>query len=52
MKPQYATICGITRQELEDTFIPELNRLAETNELTYEETLNKMTALYDGYHFF
>ena len=51
MKPQYATICGITRQELEDTFIPELNRLAETNELTYEETLNKMTALYDGYHF-
>ena len=51
LKPQYATICGITRQELEDTFIPELNRLAETNELTYEETLNKMTALYDGYHF-
>ena len=51
MKPQYATICGITRQELEDTFIPELNRLAETNELTYEETLNKMTSLYDGYHF-
>ena len=44
MKPQYATICGITRQELEDTFIPELNRLAETNELTYEETLNKTYA--------
>ena len=51
MKPQYATICGITRQELEDTFIPELNQLAEMNELTYEETLNKMTTLYDGYHF-
>ncbi len=51
MKPQYATICGITRQELEDTFIPELNQLAEMNELTYEETVNKMTALYDGYHF-
>ena len=46
MKPQYATICGITRQELEDTFIPELNRLAETNELTYEETLNKICLLY------
>ena len=51
MKPQYATICGITRQELENTFIPELNQLAKTNELTYEDTLNKMTALYDGYHF-
>ena len=51
MKPQYATICGITRQELENTFFPELNQLAKTNELTYEDTLNKMTALYDGYHF-
>ena len=43
--------CGITRQELENTFFPELNQLAKTNELTYEDTLNKMTALYDGYHF-
>ena len=51
MKHQYATICGITRQELENTFFPELNQLAKTNELTYEDTLNKMTALYDGYHF-
>ena len=51
MKPQYATICGITRQELENTFFPELNQLAKTNELTYEDALNKMTALYDGYHF-
>ena len=51
IKPQYATVCGITRQELEDTFTSELNQLAEMNELTYEETLNKMTALYDGYHF-
>ena len=51
MKPQYATVCGITKQELEVTFAPELDRLAATNGLTYEETLNKMTALYDGYHF-
>lgn len=51
MKPQYATICGITHQELEDTFQPELHQLAQANSLTYEETLAKMTALYDGYHF-
>lgn len=51
MKPQYATICGITRQELEDTFAPELQRLAATNGLTYQETLDKMKTLYDGYHF-
>lgn len=51
MKPQYATICGITQQELEDTFAPELQRLAATNGLTYQETLDKMKTLYDGYHF-
>ena len=51
MKPQYATVCGITKQELIDTFTPELQKLAETNLLTPEETLHKMKALYDGYHF-
>ena len=29
MKPQYATVCGITKQELIDTFTPELQKLAE-----------------------
>ena len=52
MKPQYATICGITRQELEATFAPELERLAEANRLTREDALDKMEALYDGYHFY
>ena len=51
MKPQYATVCGITKQELIDTFTPELQKLAETNQLTPEETLHKIKALYDGYHF-
>lgn len=51
MKPQYATVCGITKQELIDTFTPELQKLAETNQLTPEETFHKMKALYDGYHF-
>lgn len=51
MKPQYATVCGITRQELIDTFTPELQQLAEANQLTWEETLAKMEATYDGYHF-
>lgn len=51
MKPQYAVICGITRQELLDTFTPELIRLGEANHLSFDETVEKMTALYDGYHF-
>ncbi|WP_455587578.1 ATP-binding protein [Bacteroides sp.] len=51
MKPQYATICGITEQELTETFAPELQELAEMNRLTPEETIQKMKRLYDGYHF-
>ncbi len=51
IKPQYATLCGITEQELVDVFTPELQRLAESNALTWEETLQKMKTMYDGYHF-
>ena len=51
MKPPYATICGITKQELIDTFTPELNKLASYNRMTPEDTIHKMTSLYDGYHF-
>ena len=51
MKPPYATICGITKQELIDTFTPELDKLASYNRMTPEDTIHKMTSLYDGYHF-
>lgn len=51
MKPQYATLCGITYQELVETFAPELQQLAEVNRLGFEETLDRMKRLYDGYHF-
>ena len=51
MKPQYATICGITLQELTHTFAPEIQQLAEHNGLTQEEALQKMKISYDGYHF-
>lgn len=49
--PDYATLCGITHQELLDTFHPELEILAGANSLSYEETVERMTRLYDGYHF-
>ena len=51
MKPQYATICGITMQELTHTFAPEIQQLAEHNGLAQEEALQKMKISYDGYHF-
>lgn len=51
MKPPYATVCGITKQELVDTFTPEITRLGEQNGLSFDETVAKLTTMYDGYHF-
>ena len=51
MKSPYATVCGITQQELVNTFTPEITRLGEQNELSFDETVAKLTAMYDGYHF-
>lgn len=47
----YATVCGITREELISTFHPELEVLGRANDTTYEETVDEMTRMYDGYHF-
>ncbi|MDR1033865.1 MAG: AAA family ATPase, partial [Bifidobacteriaceae bacterium] len=47
----YATICGITQEELEANFAPEIQKLADNNELTYDETLHKLRDEYDGYDF-
>ena len=47
----YATLCGITQQELETCFQPEIAALAEANELSKEETLKRLKQRYDGYHF-
>lgn len=51
MTPAYATLCGITREELVHTFEPEIGLLAQSEELSYEETLLRLEKMYDGYHF-
>lgn len=51
MKPPYAEICGITKEELLQVFAPEIEVLGEVNQLTFDETVNRLTAMYDGYHF-
>ena len=51
MSKAYATICGLTKQELLDNFALELEALAEENEQTFDETVQMMTQQYDGYHF-
>ena len=47
----YATICGISKQEVADNFMPEIEVMGEENGWIPEETLKQLTAFYDGYHF-
>lgn len=47
----YSTLCGLTLQEIEAYFKPELQFLGKANRQTYEETLARLTQMYDGYHF-
>ena len=49
--PKYAGICGISQSELEATFAPEIEALAQANELTRDETLKRLKQNYDGYCF-
>ena len=51
MHPQYAEICGITQSELETTFAPEIDAMANENNLTHDECLAKLKRFYDGYKF-
>ena len=50
-EPQFATICGISKQEVVDNFMPEIEQMAQFNKWTTEETLTKLKDYYDGYHF-
>ncbi len=50
-EPQFAAICGITKQEIFDNFMPEIEKLGNENEWDTEETVAQLKAYYDGYHF-
>lgn len=50
-EPEYAAICGITKEEVLRDFKPEINKLAEYEDWTFDEAVAKLTAYYDGYHF-
>ena len=50
-EPEYAAICGITKEEVLRDFKPEINRLAEYEGWTFDEAVAQLTAYYDGYHF-
>lgn len=47
----YSTICGITQEELVKVFIPEIEQIRARHQLSFDETVTKLTTQYDGYHF-
>ena len=50
-EPEYAAICGITKEEVLRDFKPEINKLADYEDWTFDEAVAQLTAYYDGYHF-
>ena len=51
LHPDYADVCGITEEEIHCYFEPALHRLAQAQEMTYDEALEELRSTYDGYHF-
>ncbi len=50
-EPEYAALCGITKEEMLRDFKPEINKLAEYEGCTFDEAVALLTVHYDGYHF-
>ncbi|MCR5621644.1 MAG: ATP-binding protein [Treponema sp.] len=51
MNDSYASICGITKEELLSQMKPEIQALADKRGLTYEGAVEALRKKYDGYHF-
>ena len=51
LEKHYAGICGMSQKELEANFQPEIQVLADSQDLTYQETLTTLQQWYDGYCF-
>ena len=52
LEKQYAGICGITEAELKHNFQPEIQSLADEQDLSYDQTLAALKQWYDGYCFY
>ena len=51
MKRPFATLCGITQEELEANFQEGIEALGEEYGLSHDEVITKLKEKYDGYHF-
>ncbi len=50
-EPEFAAICGITKDEVINDFKPEIEKLAEIEGWTFDEAVAQLKSYYDGYHF-
>lgn len=51
LHPDYATLCGITEEELLRTFRPELETLASALGTSFDQCLGEVRTRYNGYRF-
>ncbi|MDD6929200.1 MAG: AAA family ATPase [Treponema sp.] len=51
LSEKYSSICGISQEELEVNFAPEIEAMAKKNGYSKEECLAELKKNYDGYHF-
>ncbi len=47
----YASICGITDEEIDTVFHPYVQRLATASKRSYDDVRKELRIQYDGYHF-
>lgn len=51
MSDEFSAICGITKQEVLDNFQEGITDLAYANDLSFDDTVEKLRQTYDGYRF-
>ena len=51
LSEDFSAICGISQTELETNFEPEIELMAQKNEISKAECLAELKKNYDGYHF-
>jgi hypothetical protein len=47
----YASVCGITDEEIDTVFRPYVQRLATVSKRSYDDVRKELRTQYDGYHF-
>ena len=51
MDLSYATLCGVTEEELQAYFGSGISSMAENNSMSLRECYERLAYMYDGYHF-